>query len=204
MLLVVLCVAAAGADTIPELIHRGDAALDAGRFDDAIRVYSTVLERQPGHATARVRIGIAYSKMNRLDDAEVQFGAVIADKPDCDEAWHNLGLLRLKQGRIDKAREALERTLAITDYYPQANFHLGLIAEMQGEIETARQRYLAEVNANPRCLGAWDRLEALGQRSARRISSEQLWLAAGAMLLLAAAIAWVGRHRLGQRSSGWA
>ena len=195
--------AQARADTAAELIHRGDIALDHGRCEEAIRLWTQALELVPGSPTARVRIGIAHSKMNRLQEAERQFRAVIAQAPGCDEAWHNLGLLHFKQHRLDDAEEALWRSLDITRYYPQSNFHLGLIAELRGDLEAARRRYLAEVNANPRCLGAWDRLEALGDTKARRVRAWHVWIVAGAIALLAAAVAWVGRDRIWQRSGEW-
>ena len=89
MWVLLLCAAAARADTVYEFIHRGDAHLNAGRCRQAITMWRKALAIKPGHATARVRIGIAFSKMGRLDEAERQFRSVIADHPRSDDAWHN-------------------------------------------------------------------------------------------------------------------
>lgn len=66
---------AASDPTTTAMVHRSDAALNAGRPDDAARLARTAIERDPGYVPARLALGRALEALGK----PVEAAAVYAD-----------------------------------------------------------------------------------------------------------------------------
>lgn len=82
----------------------GQAYLQAGRIDDAVRAYAHVVTLQPRRAQAHRNYGVAQLHAGRLDEAERHFRIAVGLNPRLPNLMFNLGEVFWRQ---DKASEAL-------------------------------------------------------------------------------------------------
>ncbi|MBI1846537.1 MAG: tetratricopeptide repeat protein [Candidatus Rokubacteria bacterium] len=88
-------------------VGRGDAALHAGRPDEAVRYFEEALAGDPGRLDARVGLGIARVRTRAWDAAIATLDEVVAQAPSRADARLYLGIARLLHGDISVAREQL-------------------------------------------------------------------------------------------------
>ena len=86
---------------------RGEAALHAGRPDEAARYFGEALAADPGRLDARVGLGIARARTRAWDAAIAALDDVVAEAPRRADARLYLGLARLMRGDVAAAREQL-------------------------------------------------------------------------------------------------
>lgn len=94
-----------------ESLLRGDAALQAGQSEEAIRWLERAARLLPAEAEAWNRLGLAYHHASRLDDAEKAYQRALHFNRDLFDAHFNLGELHLEQGRHRDAEAAFRTYL---------------------------------------------------------------------------------------------
>lgn len=97
------------AETDDTLFQRARATALDGRRDEAIRLYSELLDRDPGHVDARLGRGRTHAWMRRWTDAEADLQAVTAASPQYADAWSALGDMYLWSDRPEQAVAAYAR-----------------------------------------------------------------------------------------------
>lgn len=162
MALAIVCVAGCGQSEM----DRADALMAEGKHADAIEVWQGILAKAPDHPTATTRIATAQARMGRLEDAEATLVQAVSRAPRNAALRQNLALVYLKQKRLDDALAMFGEVLDLEESYPNTQYFIGLIHEMRGDETTARRCYVDEVNKGA-CLGAWDRIWALNQKTPR-------------------------------------
>ena len=90
-------------ETTYDLYHRGRAHLAAGLNAQATVALEKAKRREPGKASIREALGIAYFRIRRFAEAESEFRAVLEIHPVDDYAHFALGLCLEKQGRPEEA-----------------------------------------------------------------------------------------------------
>jgi tetratricopeptide (TPR) repeat protein len=91
----------------------------AGRFDEAIAAWQRAIEREPGWAAARARLGeLLWSRRGDLAGAESALRAACALDPAAVAARQQLGLVLLEQGRQREALGPLEQAAALAPDHP--------------------------------------------------------------------------------------
>lgn len=91
----------------------GNAMLERGDAESALRYYERVRELKPDWPALHVNYGIALAQVERHAEAERAFRQALELWPDHAFAHYNLALLLRKQGRQAEAREHLEKVLEI-------------------------------------------------------------------------------------------
>lgn len=92
-------------------VDRGQALLDGGDYDGAVRELSLALGARPDHPRAALLLGWAELRRGRPAAAEQALRGVLAARPDLAEAEIALGEAMQGLGRFDEAREAFTRGL---------------------------------------------------------------------------------------------
>jgi hypothetical protein len=87
----------------------GNAALAAGRLDEAARLYDAALLREPRDGAAQLNLGITRQRQGRLADAEAAYRAAIANDPRLREAYRGLAGVLAARGALAEAARVLER-----------------------------------------------------------------------------------------------
>ena len=99
--------------TIDEAFDHGVKQHQAGRLDEAERIYAAVLERQPERTDALNVMGILQYQRGALGAAAALMRRVVEIEPSADGVWNNLGNVLLRIGELDEAGRAFRRSLEL-------------------------------------------------------------------------------------------
>jgi tetratricopeptide (TPR) repeat protein len=105
-LLVLLFLSLAGCVTAQ---RRGEQALYAGQYDEAIQIFQATLAEHPDRLDARLGLGIALYKAGALSDAAVTLDEVLALAPAAGPALFYRGLIAIQQREDEAAAGFLAR-----------------------------------------------------------------------------------------------
>jgi protein O-GlcNAc transferase len=112
--------------TWQELLARGAAEAGAGRIDDAIATYRSVLELAPTLAEAHHNCGALLFARGDFDAAARSFHEAAKHKPAWPAPLLALGHVHFHTGRYADAQQAFERALALDANSIEALGNLGL------------------------------------------------------------------------------
>jgi protein O-GlcNAc transferase len=105
----------------------------AGRIDQAAKLYRAVLAHSPNHFDARHLLGVTALQQGRLDDAQREIAAAIDINPRDAAAHNNMGTVWLRRGDLAHARESFEAALKLRPGDADANANLGGVLVQLGE-----------------------------------------------------------------------
>jgi Flp pilus assembly protein TadD len=120
-------------------LPRAVAALDSGRFDEAITTLRELLRRTPDDPDANYYVGLAYFRSERPRDARPYLERAAALSPTRAQAWKALGLALLKTNDFPPATIALDKTCALDPGDEDACYLFGRSLYMQGRYDEAVQ-----------------------------------------------------------------
>jgi len=133
-------------DDIETLNALGIALADAGRLDDALRVFSRVLEIDAGNARALQDTGISLLKLDRPDEARKYLELALTRGRRQVRAWNALGVAWMRLGQPKKAIDAWEECVALNPEQYEALYNIGRVAGQEGDWKKARsalERFVA-------------------------------------------------------------
>jgi tetratricopeptide (TPR) repeat protein len=105
--------------------EKGEKALEAQKYDDAIAAYQDALKATPGYAAALNGMGSALFKQKKQDEAIVQFRAATEADSSFKLAWFNLGYAARKTQDFATAATAYEKYTALDPNDPDGFYGLG-------------------------------------------------------------------------------
>jgi arylsulfatase A-like enzyme/Tfp pilus assembly protein PilF len=106
------------------LIALGNAYVVAGRNADAIRIFTRLLELDPGNALAYQNLGTAQLQAKNLREAESSLRRAVELDPSLAGAYTALGVLLATTGRKAEAIDAWKRAADLGDANAAANLRL--------------------------------------------------------------------------------
>lgn len=113
----------------------------AGRLNEAERLYRQVRAVDPHHADSLHLLGVIASQLGHHDVAVDLIKKAIAINAK-DPAYHsNLGLVLKTQGNLDDAMTSYRKALDIKPDYPEAHNDLGTLLQDQGRLDEAATSY---------------------------------------------------------------
>ncbi|WP_456410249.1 tetratricopeptide repeat protein [Oceanithermus sp.] len=98
---------------LPTMVALGRAYLDAGRYDDAARVFEDLLALDYQNFQAHFGLGLALYRKGDLRGALFEFDQVTRLFPDRFEGWYNLAVAYADSGRWNEAATAFQRAIAL-------------------------------------------------------------------------------------------
>ncbi len=144
-----------------EAYDNGVAAMNAGRYGEALRYSEQALALQEREGLFHELRGVASARLDRPAEAINSFNRAIAANPNFYRPYLFRGMLHLARGNLDIAGQDLEasnRLLPTAD----ATFALGEIAERQGDARTALRHYEAVAGSrSPLAAAARERIARL-------------------------------------------
>lgn len=109
----------------------------AGRIDQAAKLYRSLLEQAPDHFDARHLLGVTALQQGRLDEAQREIASAIHINPRDAAAHNNMGTVWLRRGDLAHARESFETALKLRPGDADANANLGTVLVQLGEASRA-------------------------------------------------------------------
>jgi len=135
---------------------QGDAYLELGMYEEALKAYSTMHYLEPGfYSYSRIsQIKFLMGDTNgaiRAIEKSLEYGSNI-NLPNENIAWAKviLGSLYFNSGKLDEAEKSYKEALEIFDSYYLALEHLAEVKAIKGHYEEAIELYEETLNLNPK------------------------------------------------------
>ncbi len=125
-------------------------ALDQkGRPDEAIRVYQSILQSQPGYSRAYVNLGADLDKAGQSDEAMRDDQEAIRLAPDNAVAHNNLGIVLYKQGQIEEAIRQFQDAVRLAPDNAGPRNSLAAALYTHGDHDEALRQFQETLRLNP-------------------------------------------------------
>jgi len=135
--------------------NRGQAFMNTGQIENAIRDYSAAITLNPFYQEAVYNRGIAYEKIGASDLALRDYDRALVLNPSNYQAWNNRGILYGKSGSYDLSIECFNRALAINPGHSESYFNRGLTFSLMGKPRDALDDFSRTIDLNPRFAQAY-------------------------------------------------
>lgn len=131
--------------------HRalGEAFLERGQVDDALRELGEAVRLDPGAWEGHYSLGNALKKAGRYEAAIAEYRRAILADPERAMPHNNLGTLFERQGRLDEAfREYFEAT-RLDPELAEPHYNLGRLYQQWKLLDAAIAEYNAAIRLDP-------------------------------------------------------
>ncbi len=130
----------------------------AGRLNDAERLYRQILAGNPQHADSLHLLGMIAYQVGGYDAAVELIGNAIEVSPKASIYHSNLGLVLNAQGKPEEAAACCRRALALQPDYIEAHINLGNALKDQGKLDEAIASYRKAIAYKPGAAAAHSNL----------------------------------------------
>jgi tetratricopeptide (TPR) repeat protein len=135
--------------TIAEALEGGWKMHQAGRVEDAERIYRQVLAQFPAQPEALVYLGIAQFDRRQFEQSAESYRQALKIRDQFPIAWNNLGNTLRMLGEVDAAESCFETALAQDPKYLSAYKNRGTLWVWTGEIQRGMQWYEKGLEIDP-------------------------------------------------------
>ena len=95
--------------TIEQTLHNGVAAHNAGKLEEAERLYWAILQSQPAHPDANHNLGLIAVSVNQAEAALPLFKTALEANPKIEQFWLSYIDALIKEKQFDNAKQVLEQ-----------------------------------------------------------------------------------------------
>jgi len=136
----------------------GDAYLQQGRLDEAIRQFRYALDIKPLYSDAHNNLALALARQGDLTGAVRHYREALRMEPN-QALWHcNLAAVLNKQGNAEESRAQYEQALALDADLPEAHNGLGSLLLRVGQVDAATAHFRQTLAVSPNDAVAWNGL----------------------------------------------
>ncbi|WP_027882384.1 tetratricopeptide repeat protein [Meiothermus rufus] len=101
------------APAVQQTLQQAQAALEAGRLNEAVQGFEAVIARDFTNYSAHFGLGLALYRLGDLRGAAFEFTQLTVLDPNRFEGWFNLGVVRDRQGQAAEAAQAFARAIEV-------------------------------------------------------------------------------------------
>ena len=127
--------------TIADVLAQGWKLHQAGKLDEARRIYQHVIKQAPRNPEAHVYLGIALFDQRRYQDSIQSYRTALSLKKSFPIAWNNLGNSLRMVGEVQESDDCFEQALSLDANYLSVYKNRGTLWIWSGEIERGLQWY---------------------------------------------------------------
>jgi len=135
--------------TLAEMFARACSLHQAGDLASSEQLYEQVLQLDPQHADAALRLGSICAGTGRLGLAVSHYQQALSARPGFVEAHNHLGVALAMLGRLDEADHSFRLALSYDDRFAEAYNNMGIVLAMQGRLEEAAASYRHALGLEP-------------------------------------------------------
>jgi protein O-GlcNAc transferase len=112
-------------ESTEQLLDEAYAAHEAGRLDEAARIYQEVLKQQPDDSDAMQLLGVLYLQQGWRDKAREMLERSAQIDPDAPDCHYHLGVIAAEAGDHEKASREFAEAGNLRGDFPEAFEQLG-------------------------------------------------------------------------------
>ncbi|WP_182870450.1 tetratricopeptide repeat protein [Rhodopirellula sp. JC639] len=121
--------------SVADVLSQGWKVHQAGKIEDALRVYQHVIKQAPRNPEAHVYLGIALFDQRRYDESINAYRTALQLKDQFPIAWNNLGNSLRMTGAVEESDACFEKAHALDPNYLSVYKNRGTLWIWSGEIE---------------------------------------------------------------------
>ncbi|HEY9850039.1 MAG TPA: tetratricopeptide repeat protein [Leptolyngbyaceae cyanobacterium] len=125
------------AELIEILEKEGIQRLEAGKYEQAEKIYCQIIELAPNYAIAYKNLGNALLNQGKLEDAIAYYQQGLALAPNDAITYYHLGIVFHQQDKIQEAIDCYQKSLAISPDSATVFNNLGNAWQRKGKLEEA-------------------------------------------------------------------
>lgn len=135
---------------------RGEAALKATQYAEAVRAFSTEVQNYPDNEAAW--LGLANARINTGDypGAIEAASRALEVAPENENAYFYRGLAHMQQNQAAEAVQNLQSAVTVNDEYYVAYYYLAAMMQAQGNLVQALEYVLTAIDINPGFRAAYE------------------------------------------------
>jgi tetratricopeptide (TPR) repeat protein len=119
-----------------EAIH----AHNSGNFDDAIGIYTKIIEFNPKPNNTVLAViykhrGMAYFAKSNYEESLADFEQSIAHNPDSFKAMYYMGIVYSIQEKYEKSAEFFKKSLAINNFQAHVHYRMAVVQFKLGDYQ---------------------------------------------------------------------
>lgn len=133
----------------------GYAALQSGRYEDALAQYDAILDRRPNHPPALSGRAEALIGLNRFDDAAETYARLMPRAEKDTTARYNYGVVLYRLSRYAEAADQFRRLTQIDPDHAEGQYNLATLAQRDGRLSEAQSAWQAFTRLRPEVAGGW-------------------------------------------------
>lgn len=116
---------------------------EAGRIDEAVAMYESILAEDAGHAPSAINLGTIYYHRHDFQRAEELYRRATVADPNYALAFFDLGNVLDELHRMGEAAEAYHAAIRLAPRYADAHYNLALAYERQADRRKALEHWTA-------------------------------------------------------------
>lgn len=141
-------------DDVKEEYLKGTKLFEGGQYEEAIRIFATILEKYPNVFVINIDIGNAYFQMEKYDEAEEYFQKVLEKESGNVHALMGIGNCYINKGNNEKALEWYSKIEFEKIEDPIVLYNVGTIFYNASKFEEAMKYYKKAVEIQEDSLDA--------------------------------------------------
>jgi tetratricopeptide (TPR) repeat protein len=154
-----------------QLLAAAERAKEAGRFDEAIRVYNQVVSlsaQAPSlAATAQLKIGDIHMAQRKFENAAVAYQKAVTLNPSSAEGYNNLGEALGELRQFPQAINAFNRAVSLDSQLLKARYNQGVTYDRMGNKKYSEFVFRSLIKSAPRYALAYDGLAVTLSKAGR-------------------------------------
>ena len=121
----------------------------AGRFDDAEKLATSITQKYPTHPFSWKVLGAVLKQTGRIIESLTAMQKSVQLEPQDAEAHSNLGVTLKELGRLDEAEASYRQAIALKPDYALAHSNLGVTLKELGRLDEAEASYRQAIALKP-------------------------------------------------------
>jgi len=129
------------AQSIEELMAKGQQLLERGAYSEAVTAFRGVTSREPDNFEAQFNLAFAYLQWGRNSNAITEFKQALRYQPNNSEIWSNLAIAYENMGQSDQAIGALMKAVQYNPGNVTARINLAAMYHNANQFQKAIAHY---------------------------------------------------------------